>query len=148
MCTDKIYTDRELALNNLNYGGELPDRRAVPKSNYVQLTTREREIRLESIQREFCKAFEGSLAQSRLKWPILTSISTQRVAHLLPVGCAAVWMLKSQCQQWLIRIVYLRSSDVYQDQTMSTSCVLSAADVMKSCEKKGVKSQDVLNKGS
>ena len=67
-------------------------------------------------RRKFCKAFDGNLAQSRLKWRILTSISTQRVAHLLPVGCAAIWMSKSQCQQWLHRIVYLQSSDIFPGQ--------------------------------
>ncbi len=57
------------------------------------------------------KAFVGNLAQSRLKWHILTSIPTQRMAHLLTVECAVVWMLQSQCQQRLLRIVYLPSND-------------------------------------
>ena len=42
--------------------------------------------------KKICKAFGGNLAQSRLKWHILTRSSTQRVAHLLPVECAVVWM--------------------------------------------------------
>ena len=73
-------------------------------SFYNIARSRGREIRivLHSVQqlvtyttvntKKICKAFGGNLAKSRLKWHILTRSSTQRVAHLLPVECAVVWM--------------------------------------------------------
>ncbi len=89
------------------------------------------------------KAFVGNLAQSRLKWHILTSIPTQRMAHLLTVECAVVWMLQSQCQQRLLRIVYLPSDDDNAEELR-----LKRANVMKSCEKKSVKNPGMLNRGA